>query len=169
MFQYLHRINTLELLQSLPQGVGIEFDVRDSGGRLIVTHDPFTDGPDFHVFAEFIGNRPCIVNIKSEGIEPMCMEILAKAGVTDYFFLDSSFPMIVKMSNFGHTQFAVRYSEFESMETIFAMQNRAQWVWVDSFTSLILTKEVADAFHEAGFRLCLVSPELQGRALEIDH
>jgi hypothetical protein len=37
------------------------------------------------------------------------------------------------------------------------------WVWVDCFTKLPLTQFEAQRLQQAGFKLCLVSPELQGR------
>jgi hypothetical protein len=37
------------------------------------------------------------------------------------------------------------------------------WVWVDCFTQLALTQHEAQQLRAAGFKLCLVSPELQGR------
>lgn len=169
MFPYLHRINTLEQLLDISGNYGIEFDVRDSQGRMIITHDPFTDGIDLDVFLKYVGNRPCIVNIKSAGIEPYVLEELNKAGITDFFFLDCSFPMIIKLSNMGCKNIAVRFSEYEGIDTIFALEGRVQWVWVDSFFTLTMTKEIAEKLHESGFKLCLVSPELQGRALEVPY
>ena len=42
-----HRINTLDELKKLPLSCGVELDLRDHGERLIMQHDPFTDGEDF--------------------------------------------------------------------------------------------------------------------------
>jgi hypothetical protein len=40
------------------------------------------------------------------------------------------------------------------------------WVWVDCFTRFPLSKEDADRLLQAEFKLCLVSPELQGYEAE---
>ena len=39
-----HRINTIEGSNSIPNSIGIEFDVRAYGSELIVSHDPFIKG-----------------------------------------------------------------------------------------------------------------------------
>jgi len=54
-------------------------------------------------------------------------------------------------------------SEFESIETALALAGRIDWVWVDCFTRFPLDGTQARRLQQAGFRLCLVSPELQGR------
>jgi len=84
-------------------------------------------------------------------------------GITDYFFLDQSFPFLVKWSTAGERRCAVRVSEFESIDTALTLAGKIDWVWVDCFTRLALTKNDADRLKSAGFKLCLVSPELQGR------
>ena len=46
------------------------------------------------------------------------------------------------------------------------LAGRIDWVWVDCFTGLALTGGEAERLRGAGFKLCLVSPELQGRDAE---
>jgi hypothetical protein len=60
----------------------------------------------------------------------------------------------------------VRVSEYESAETAMALAGKVDWVWVDCFTRLALTRAEHDRLRDAGFQLCLVSPELQGREAE---
>ena len=55
-----------------------------------------------------------ILNIKSERIEYKVLNLLQKYNINNYFFLDSSFPMIYQLSEEGEKNIAVRYSEFES-------------------------------------------------------
>ena len=54
-------------------------------------------------------------------------------------------------------------SEFESVETALTLAGKVDWVWVDCFTRFPLTGADANRLQSAGFKLCLVSPELQGR------
>ena len=162
-----HRINTLEELLALDETCPIEFDVRDSGGRLLVTHDPFTDGVDFEVFAPHLRKRFSIVNIKSEGIEWRVLEILRQCSVRDFFFLDCSVPMMVQLMNRGERRFAVRYSEYESINSVLRWSGIAQWVWVDCFYTYFLTEFIMNQLRQAGFNICIVSPELQRRPDEI--
>ena len=42
------------------------------------------------------------------------------------------------------------------------------WVWVDCFTLFPLDHEDVQRLKRAGFRMCLVSPELQGRKAETE-
>ena len=165
-----HRINTLAQLEELPPHVAIEFDVRDSGGLLLVEHDPFVPvepSLPLESFLEKVGERFLIVNIKSEGIEPRILTLLKEHSLERFFLLDCSFPMIVKLSNAGEKRIAVRYSEYESLETVFALQGKVSWVWIDCFTWFPLTKEEEQFLHVAGFNLCIVSPELQGQPEKI--
>jgi NDP-sugar pyrophosphorylase family protein len=156
-----HRINTIRELINTPIHMGIEIDLRDSNGKILVTHDPFTIGPEFNDFIKHFKHKFIILNIKSEGIEYSIRETLRKNRITNYFFLDSSFPMIYKLSQIGEHNSAIRISEYESIETVLNMKNLAKWVWVDCFTKLPIDKQKYDLLKSNGFSLCLVSPELQ--------
>ncbi|MEW9501054.1 phosphatidylinositol-specific phospholipase C/glycerophosphodiester phosphodiesterase family protein [Jeotgalibacillus marinus] len=162
-----HRINTIEELKNIPLNYGVEIDLRDLGERLILQHDPFKDGEDFEEYLKHYHHGTMIVNIKSERIEHKVLELLKLYNITDYFFLDSSFPMIHLLSKNGKPNIALRFSEFEGLETILAMEGKVKWVWIDCFTKLPITKENCTTLKNAGFKLCLVSPELQGRPEDI--
>lgn len=152
-----HRINTIE--EFVPPEYGIEFDVRDG---LIVTHDHRGNGPHLDEFLKHHQHQAFyIVNIKCEGIEKEVFELLSKYNITNFFLLDCSFPMIVKLTNQGERRIAVRYSEFESIETVLSMKGKVDWVWVDCFTRL---PDGIERLVKEGFKLCFVSPELQGRS-----
>lgn len=158
-----HRINTLNELKSIPHEYGVEIDLRDSGDRLILQHDPFVDGEDFEPYLAKYQHGTMILNIKSERIEHRVLELLKQYGIKKYFFLDSSFPMINLLSSQNEHNIALRFSELEAIDTIVNMQGRCQWVWVDCFTKLPITKKIEEQFRTLGYKLCLVSPELQGR------
>ncbi|MEY8198008.1 MAG: phosphatidylinositol-specific phospholipase C/glycerophosphodiester phosphodiesterase family protein [Colwellia sp.] len=169
MTQFIaHRINTIAELKDLPNEYGVELDLRDYGDRLILQHDPFMDGEDFDEYLKHYKHGTLILNIKSERIEHKVIELLNKYGLTNYFFLDSSFPMIKLLSSQGEKKCAVRYSEFEGLDTVLAMTGKIDWVWVDCFSKLPLDSKSFDKLKSAGFKLCLVSPELQGRPQNID-
>lgn len=163
-----HRINTLEQLSQVPVEWGVEIDIRDWGERLILQHDPFVEGEDLEPFLAAYRHGTLILNIKSERIEHRVLERIHHHGIQNYFFLDSSFPMIVLLSKRGERNCALRYSEFEGLDTILAMQGRVNWVWVDCFTRLPIDRGSFQRLKSAGFKLCLVSPELQGRPEDIE-
>ena len=75
--------------------------------------------------------------------------------------------MIYLLSEKGEKNIAVRFSEFEKEDTVLAMKDRVKWVWVDCFTKIPLDFVTYTKFKDAGFKLCFVSPELQGREQDI--
>ncbi|HMW03441.1 MAG TPA: hypothetical protein PK079_11175 [Leptospiraceae bacterium] len=163
-----HRINTVNELLSLPVGVGVELDLRDEGKDLILQHDPFTGGEKFETFLEHYGDRnTLILNIKSERIEARVLELVKKYNVQKYFFLDSSFPMIIQLIRMGEKNLALRFSEYETLDTILTLAGKVDWVWVDCFTKLPINSENYKILKDNGFKICLVSPELQGRQEDI--
>lgn len=163
-----HRINTLSELKKLPIEYGVELDLRDFGNELILQHDPFVGGESFEDYLKEYRHGTMILNIKSERIEHRVIELLTQYNINDYFFLDSSFPMIYLLSKQGESKSAIRFSEFEGIDTILSMENKVDWVWVDCFSKLPITQESYTALKSAGFKLCLVSPELQGRENDIE-
>jgi len=97
------------------------------------------------------------------------LELIKKYGIADYFFLDSSFPMIYTLANRGEHNVALRYSEFEGVDTLQNMQGLVNWVWVDCFTKLPLDYDLFSQLKKMKYKLCLVSPELQGREEDIEN
>jgi len=160
-----HRVNTIDALRKVPPEHGVELDLRDRGDRLILVHDPFRDGQDFGPYLREYRHGTMILNVKSERIEHRVLEELGEAGtVDDYFFLDSSFPMIRQLVAGGEHRIAVRFSEFEPIEGPLALAGQVDWVWVDCFTRLPLDDEAYARLSEH-FKICIVSPELEGHDL----
>jgi hypothetical protein len=161
-----HRRNTLKELNATPVRYGVEVDIRSVGDRLIMHHEPFVEGESFEDWIVAYRHGTLILNVKEEGLEARLIDVMHKVGIEDYFFLDQSFPFLVKYSNQGMRRSAVRVSEFESVQTALALAGKVGWVWVDCFTRFPLNYVNARFLKEAGFRLCIVSPELQGRDAE---
>jgi hypothetical protein len=163
-----HRVNTIEELKKIPTNYGVELDLRDYGNRLILQHDPFKDGEDFEEYLKHYNHQTMILNIKSERIEHKVLELIEKYNIKKYFFLDSSFPMIYLLSKNGEKNIALRFSEFEGLDTILNMKNKVKWIWVDCFTKLPINQENYKLLKNEGFKFCLVSPELQGQDEKIE-
>lgn len=167
-----HRVNTIAELKALPPEYGVELDLRDDlSGRVYIQHNPFEDGEDFETYAkEYRANHTgtMILNVKSERIEHRILEIVREYGITRYFFLDSTFPMIKLLSDMGERNIAVRFSEYEGMDTVRAMTGMVDWVWVDTFSRIPLNRAKYDEMKDLGYKLCLVSPELQGQPEKIE-
>ena len=167
-----HRINTLEGLEKLPNDVGAEIDVRchDFLGlkKTYLHHEPYEESSvvleDFlKKWKEKNQKGTLILDIKNERCEHECKCLLDLYKIKKYFFLDCSFPMIYKLTSEGEHKVAVRFSEFEGMDTVINMAGDCKWVWVDTFTKNPLTKKLADEMHWLGYKICFVSPELQGQ------
>lgn len=163
-----HRRNTIADLQATPTQYGVEIDLRSQGQKLIVQHDPFAEGEDFERWLDHFRHGTLILNVKEEGLEERLIGLMAARGITDYFFLDQSFPFLIRWSRRGEHRCAARVSEFESIETAMSLAGQIDWVWVDCFTRFPLDGVGAKRLQNAGFKLCLVSPELQGRAAEVE-
>ena len=163
-----HRCNTIKQLNATPKKYGIEVDIRSYGEQLVIHHDPFIMGELFEDWISAYQHKTLILNIKEEGLEAQLIKLMEIHGISDYFFLDQSFPFLIKWSKAGEHRCAVRVSEFESIETALTLSGKVDWVWVDCFTHFPLTLNDAQKLKEAGFKLCLVSPELQGRDAEIE-
>ncbi len=158
-----HRRNTIEELQATPREYGVEVDIRSDHGQLLIHHDPFAKGDDFEEWLKHYQHGTLILNVKEEGLEARLIDLMKQYKIEDYFFLDQSFPFLIKWSKLGEHHCAVRVSEFESIETALSLAGKIDWVWVDCFTKFPLAGIDAKRLQDAGFKLCLVSPELQGR------
>lgn len=164
-----HRINTKKELNHLSREYGVELDLRDDlNGRIYIQHNPFEAGEDFEEYLKMYHHGTMILNVKSERIEHKILELMKNYDVKRYFFLDSTFPMIKLLSDMGERNIALRFSEYEGIDTLKVMKGKVDWVWVDTFTQLPLDQETAVRIKKMGYKLCLVSPELQGQPEKID-
>lgn len=163
-----HRRNTINNLSATPHKYGIEVDIRSFGDKLIIHHDPCVIGEFFEDWIAVYQHGTLILNVKEEGLEARLIALMKSKGIEDYFFLDQSFPFLVKWAKAGEHRCAVRVSEFESIETALTLAGKVDWIWVDCFTRFPLSTGDALRLKNAGFKLCLVSPELQGREAETE-
>ncbi len=157
-----HRINTIDLLKTTPKNFGVEIDIRSFGEELIVNHDPFVQGENLLDWIEFYNHKFLILNVKEEGLEDKLLNLMKLHNINNYFFLDQSFPFLMKTINLGIKKVALRLSEYESIDTILNLSGKVEWVWVDFFNKFPLTIEKIIQLKENKYRICLVSPELQG-------
>lgn len=164
----VHRRNKLKELNETPIKYGIEVDIRSWGDKLIIHHDPCVKGESFDLWLDAYRHGTLILNVKEEGLEEQLISMMKSHGIDDYFFLDQSFPFLIKWSKAGEERCAVRISEFESIETVLSLAGKVKWVWVDCFTRFPLNYNDAKRLEDADFNICIVSPELQGRDAEVE-
>ena len=161
-----HRRNTIAQLRETPRHLGVEVDIRSIGSRLVIHHDALVEGEDFDAWLANYAHGTLILNVKEEGLEQALGVRMAAAGIDDWFFLDQSFPFLIRSARAGERRCAVRVSEYESIDTALSLAGRIDWCWVDCFTRFPLDGAQARRLQDAGLKLCLVSPELQGRDAE---
>ncbi len=155
-----HRVNWRSQLETVPAVMGVEIDLRSRGDEIILAHDPFVNGELLKDWLTGWNGQFLVLNIKEEGLETRILEILSDFNVTEFFFLDQSFPFMMKSINSGDKRVAARVSDVEVINT--AINSGAQWCWLDCFSGnwdyLIEAKE---SLASMNIKSCLVSPELQ--------
>ncbi len=166
-----HRVNGLSEIGGLEPGWGAEIDLRASERGIYLAHDPWAPGADFDEWLAAYARLPApgtlILNVKEDGLEAAAAEHCRRHGVTDFFFLDSTLPTLVRLSSGEESSahLAVRLSSYEPVALARAFAGRAGWLWIDCFEGEPLPASVVEPLR-ADFKLCLVSPELQRQPLE---
>lgn len=145
-------------------GFGLETDVRDLNGALVISHDPPKMGcqtlDEFLSDYERLGKKSTLaLNIKSNGLTLGLMAALAAHEVENYFVFDMSVPDTVPYLRHGASVYA-RLSEYEP-EVAFLPE--VIGIWVDMFENDWLAEADLDDLARYDKRLCLVSPELHRR------
>lgn len=169
MIFFEHRRNKISDLDHVHLENGVEIDLRskvDEPGVIHLSHDPWLKGDDFEQWLLKYKDRgikgTIILNTKEDALEERAIEIINKVGIEKYIFLDTTFPTFIRWSNRGRAEnFFLRLSKYEDLTNILKFQGRVSWLWCDCFDHEIVDENV---LREASlyFKLCMVSPELQG-------
>ena len=158
--------NTLAAFtRSFEAGFGVEVDVRDRAGELVVSHDPPRGNePRFAELVELHRTRkppPLLaINVKSDGLAAALAQELAATDAAQYFMFDMSIPDTLPYICSGMPVFT-RVSEYEAAPPPF--RESIEGVWLDAFRSEWFTEDDVLVHLDAGMRVCLVSPELHAR------
>lgn len=158
--------NTLPaFIRALEAGHGIETDVRDHTGELVISHDPAAAdalrfGELLSVHARINPRAPLALNVKSDGLSPLLVAALhSHAGAAACFCFDMSAPETLRYRRDGLRYFT-RQSEFELDPVLLT---DAAGVWLDCFERDWIEDTHLAAHLSAGRAAALVSPELHGR------
>ena len=155
-----HRKNTIKQLIDTPTEYGVEIDVRSYNNKIILNHDPMKSGEFLDNWIRKYNHKFLIINIKEEGLEKYIIKILKNKKIKDFFFLDQSFPFLIKTLNSNETRCAIRFSEYEDIKTINNLKKKINWVWVDHFSKFPLNKSTSDNLKKKKIKICIVSPEI---------
>ena len=155
-----HRKNTIKQLIDTPTEYGVEIDVRSYNNKIILNHDPMKSGEFLDNWIRKYNHKFLIINIKEEGLEKYIIKILKNKKIKDFFFLDQSFPFLIKTLNSNETRCAIRFSEYEDIKTINNLKKKINWVWVYHFSKFPLNKSTSDNLKKKKIKICIVSPEI---------
>lgn len=157
----IHEKNSLEALKRAAiLGYGLETDIRDRDGQLVISHDPpSSDSPSIVAldFQEF--KAPLALNVKADGLVPLLLEQMSSGRISgDFFFFDMSIPEEMRYAREG-LPFASRLSESETR-----IAEKSNWLWLDGFLGNGYLDGLEQIIELAGDRrIAVVSPELHGR------
>jgi glycerophosphoryl diester phosphodiesterase len=146
-------------------GFGIETDVRDRLGGLVISHDPAADGalialPDLLGHHRSIApGSPLAVNIKSCGLAVAVAKALAEAGTSAAYVFDLAIPDALAYLAAGVAVYT-RHSDIEPDPPLY---ERAAGVWLDSFGPEWWTADTVARHLDGGKSVAIVSPELHRR------
>lgn len=159
--------NSLEAFErAISHGYGIETDIRDCDGELVISHDaPLKLGSvtlsDFLKKYSVSDVKPMLaLNIKADGLHEKLKSALEAYGVVNYFVFDMSVPDTLGYMRLD-MPFAVRLSEFEDGGQLLA---KAKYVWLDAFESEWYSVELIEKLIAQGKNVAIVSPELHKRS-----
>ena len=162
----IHRINKIKELKTVNPLFGVEIDIRTYGDDIILSHDPFKSGDKFEDYLNEYKHGTLILNIKESGIENNVMSLIQKYdNVKNYFLLDVEFPYFFSVSKNNFKNIAIRFSEFESIDTVLRFKGLVDWVWIDTFTKLPLNQNSINVLKD--FKTCLVCPGRWNRQEDI--
>lgn len=151
--------------RAFENGFGVELDVRDCDGTLVISHDPPRKGG--LTFAEVIAlyrnaGMPgrIAINIKADGLARPIAQMVSDAGITEKVFVfDMSVPDMLAYHQTAVPAFT-RYSEYEPQPSCLP---QCRGVWVDAFEKPWADENAIQAFLSAGKDVAMVSPELHGK------
>jgi glycerophosphoryl diester phosphodiesterase len=149
--------------RSFSAGFGTETDVRDCQGRLVISHDPPTgEELDLDGVLDLLGAHrlPLAVNIKADGLAASLHGTFARRPEVDWFAFDMSVPDMRAHLKVGNPVFA-RLSEVEREPPWF---DQLAGIWLDGFEGHWYDDQLILNLTRQGKRVCIVSPELHGRA-----
>lgn len=148
--------------RSLCAGFGVETDIRDRLGELVISHDmPRGGEPTLREFLDLVNgiDLPIALNIKSDGLATELEKALAEYDIPDYFVFDASIPDSRAYLSAG-LPICFRLSELEPLDPRAAL---GHGIWLDAFEGTWFdTKYITQLLSSHG-RVCVVSPELHGR------
>ncbi len=150
--------------RALSEGYGIETDVRDMNGTVVISHEPPGHaGMTLDALLElYITSkaRSCLaLNVKADGLQDLIRDRLRDFGIANYFLFDMSVPDLLRYFDNGLKVYT-RRSEYEFASLL---DEKAAGIWLDAFIKPFVNPTLLDHCLCDGRSVALVSPELHGK------
>ena len=152
------------LKRALDSGLGIETDLRDLNGEIVVSHDP----PSGELLTarslfEYYVAQDCpgllALNIKSDGLQASLKELIEDIGVTSYVCFDMSVP-----DSLGYIRSDLPIlARISDLEPVNLLLDRAEGVWLDELEIPWLNQTTLEHWFAHPGQIHIVSPELHKR------
>ena len=149
-------------VRSFENGFGIETDVRDYKGEIVISHDiPNGNEMKLEDLLKIMNGRNLLLalNIKADGLCEKIVDILNKYNHTNYFTFDMSLPEL-------YQQEKKKIKVFTGMSDINKnppLIEQSEGVWMDAFDNeWYKTEDIIDIL-KYNKKVCIVSNELHNR------
>jgi hypothetical protein len=149
---------------SFESGFGVETDIRDYNGNLVISHDlPNEKALSLEIlfkhYNEVGCTLPLALNVKSDGLQIELMKLLNLYNINNYFVFDMSIPDFRSYASFGFNTY-FRLSEYESDLSFYS---QSKGIWLDSFDNIWYDRDLIVGHINSNKQICIVSDELHRR------
>jgi hypothetical protein len=160
--------NTLSSFElAIDKGYGIETDLRDLDGKVVISHDPPAPSVTHRMYFEdllryYVKKNSSVtlaLNVKADGISTWVKELLIKYNVKNYFIFDCSVPELLRYRKAELNY----YSRESDIETVPSLYDQSKGIWLDQFANLWFNESDIRKHLEKGKSVCVVSSDLHGR------
>lgn len=157
------------IVAALDGGFGVETDIRDCKGQLVISHEPVVEPClalseilEYHTMLR--SGAPLALNVKSDGLSFILRDCLSEYCIANYFVFDMSVPDTLSYIKAG-LNFYTRQSEYEGHPSFY---DSAAGIWLDEFHSHWITSKIILEHILNGKKVGIVSPELHGRSYQAE-
>lgn len=156
------------LLDAARLGFGVETDIRDANGQVVISHDPPRGHePKLVELLQSISDlesKPTLaLNVKSDGLAGLLRLDFPRDLPNGSFFFDMSAPEVARYRN-ARLSTALRVSEVEPMHNAVPLsRDKSGTIWLDALSSDWWVDLEAGDLVPDGWTIFVVSPELHAR------
>lgn len=148
--------------RAFDNGFGIETDLRDICGKIVISHDmPTGSEIAFEEVLQILAGRnlTLALNIKADGQAREIKRLLEKYNHTNYFTFDMSIPEMVVQHKLGMKIF----TGLSDIAPSPVLLEQAEGIWLDCFNADWFGEKEIATLTSQGKKVCIVSPDLHKR------